>query len=607
MRRISVLLGLLLSFWLPLRAQTGEHAHAPSAAGSGNPAAPAGPEPQDTLGARVDALFRQWDRPGSPGAAVAVIRDGEIVYSRGYGMANLEYDVPITPATIFHIASISKHFTAFAITLLAEEGKLSLDDDVRTHLPEVPDFGKAITIRQLIHHTSGLRDQWELLAMAGWRLDDVITREHILKMVSHQRALNFEPGEEYLYSNTGYTLLAVIVERVSGQSFREFTEERIFRPLGMTSTHFHDDHEMIVPGRAYSYAPRQGGGFRNSPLNYANVGATSLFTTVEDMAKWDRNFHEPQVGSAALLEQMQTRGVLNDGKEIEYAFALSIGEHRGLRTVGHSGADAGYRSYYVRFPDQRLSVVVLSNLSSFNPTHVALRVADIYLAGQFPGRRRSQAYVVPETDALRGHGAQRQPGERGSTSSMPTRPVRLSAQQLREKVGLYASPATDEFRRIELRGGKLMLMIRPNYELAPLSSTHFLVRESPNRVEMEFEPTDSGAGAPFRLLETVEGGEPVIYEPTVSLTPAQLADYTGTYYSEELGTTYEFVLREGRLVAQHRRHEDTRLSPTLRDRFLGDNWWLRRVEFTRDEQNRVTGFSLTGGRVRNLRFEKQTH
>ncbi|HEV2132611.1 MAG TPA: serine hydrolase domain-containing protein, partial [Longimicrobiaceae bacterium] len=432
MRRISILVSLLLSLCLPLHAQTGEHAHSQPAGGSGQPAAQ-GAEPQDTLAARVDALFRQWDRPGSPGAAVAVIRDGEIVYSRGYGMANLEYDVPITPTTIFHIASVSKHFTAFAIALLAEEGKLSLDDDIRTHLPEVPDFGRTLTIRHLIHHTSGLRDQWELLAMAGWRLDDVITREHILKMVSHQRALNFDPGEEYLYSNTGYTLMALLVERVSGQSFREFTEERIFRPLGMTSTHFHDDHEMIVPGRAYSYAPRPGGGFRNSPLNYANVGATSLFTTVEDLAKWDRNFYEPQVGSEALFAQMESRGVLNDGRQIEYAFALSIGEHHGLRTVGHSGADAGYRSYYVRFPEQRLSVVVLSNLSSFNPTRVALRVADIYLAGHFPDRRRSQAYAAPETDALRGHGAQRQPAGRGEAAAETPRTVQLNAQQLREK------------------------------------------------------------------------------------------------------------------------------------------------------------------------------
>ncbi|HZM99550.1 MAG TPA: serine hydrolase, partial [Pyrinomonadaceae bacterium] len=200
----------------------------------------------DPLTKKVDQLFATWDKPESPGAAIAVIKDGIVVYKRGYGSANLEYNVPITPQTVFHVASVSKQFTAFAIALLASQGKLSLDDDIRKHLPEVPDFGKKITVRHLIHHTSGLRDQWTLLGMAGWRLDDVITKEHIMKMVRYQRELNFDPGAENLYSNTGYTLLAVIVERVSGQSFREYTEANIFKPLGMTNTHFHDDHEEIV-------------------------------------------------------------------------------------------------------------------------------------------------------------------------------------------------------------------------------------------------------------------------------------------------------------------------------------------------------------------------
>lgn len=235
---------------------------------------------EDPLTKKVDQLFATWDKPESPGAAIAVIKDGVVVYKRGYGSANLEYNVPITPQTVFHVASVSKQFTAFAIALLAHQGKLSLDDDIRKHLPEVPDFGKKITIRHLIHHTSGLRDQWTLLGMAGWRLDDVITKEHILKMVRHQKELNFDPGAENLYSNTGYTLLAVIVERVSGQSFRDYTDANIFKPLGMTNTHFHDDHERIVKNRAYSYSPAgPGGGFKAAPLNYANVGATSLFTT----------------------------------------------------------------------------------------------------------------------------------------------------------------------------------------------------------------------------------------------------------------------------------------------------------------------------------------
>jgi CubicO group peptidase (beta-lactamase class C family) len=279
-----------------------------------------------SIAEEVDEIFSEWDRPDSPGCALAVVKGGEVVYKRGYGMANLEYDVPITPRTIFHVASVSKQFTDFAIAILTDEGRLSLDDEVRAHVPELPDFGEPITIRHLIHHTSGIRDQWELLVAAGWRMDDVITTDDVLELVGRQRELNFRPGSEYLYCNTGYTLMAVIVERVTGSSLREFCAERIFEPLGMLDTHFHDDHREIVRGRAYSYSPREEGGFQHSVLSYATVGATSLFTTVEDLARWDQNFYEAKVGGSAVVDLVQTPGVLNDGERLRYAFGLNIGE-----------------------------------------------------------------------------------------------------------------------------------------------------------------------------------------------------------------------------------------------------------------------------------------
>ena len=331
----------------------------------------------DSLTIKVDQLFTQWDRWDSPGAALAVVREGKVIYKRGYGCAQLEYNSPITPSTIFHVASVSKQFTAFSIAMLANQGKLSLDDDIHKYLSEVPDFGKTITIRHLIHHISGLRDQWELLAQAGWRLDDIITKEHILKMVRHQKDLNFDPGEEYLYCNTGYTLLAEIVSRVTGQSFREWTEANIFKPLGMSNTHFHDDHEMIVKNRAYSYRPLEGGGFKKSVLSYANVGATSLFTTVEDLARWTQNFEDARVGGKKVVDQMVSQGVLNSGREISYAFALSVGKHKGLRMIGHSGGDAGFRSYLMIFPEHKVGIAILSYLISFNKSRIARQVADI--------------------------------------------------------------------------------------------------------------------------------------------------------------------------------------------------------------------------------------
>lgn len=337
-----------------------------------------------TPAGQVDQLFAVWDRAGSPGASIGIMQDGEIVFAKGYGEAQLEYGVPITSETVFHVASVSKQFTAFGAILLADRGLLSLDDDIRTYLPEIHDFGPTITIRHLIHHTSGLRDQWDLLSMAGWRLDDVITRNQIMRILERQRELNFDPGEEHLYCNSGYTLLAEIVSRVSGKPFPQFMREEVFEPLGMSHTHFHDDHEVVVPNRAYSYGTAPDGGFRTIVLSYANVGATSLFTTVGDALQWMENLDQGTVGGSRVLEQMHERGVLNNGDTLSYAAGLSIGTYRGLRLIGHSGGDAGFRSYIGRLPDQGLAIAIFSNLGSFDPAGMASRVADVYLEGQFP-------------------------------------------------------------------------------------------------------------------------------------------------------------------------------------------------------------------------------
>lgn len=332
---------------------------------------------------RVDQLFAQFDKPGSPGAAVAVVRNGEIVYKHGYGFANLEYDIPIGPATVFHVASVSKQFTAMSILLLEQQGKLSIDDDIHKYLPEMADFGAKITLRHLLNHTSGIRDHWDLVRMAGWRMDDVITQRQLLSMLFHQKELNFAPGSEHLYCNSGFTLLAEIVRRVSGRALPDFARDAIFQPLGMTHTHFHIDHEMVVKNRAYSYQP-DGREFKLAALNYANVGATSLFTTVEDLAQWAHNFELPRVGDAALIARMETPGLLNSGKKLDYACGIVVSEFRGLRMVQHSGGDAGYRSQITMFPDEKFSVVVLSNLATAQPGQLALKVAGIYLADRFP-------------------------------------------------------------------------------------------------------------------------------------------------------------------------------------------------------------------------------
>lgn len=530
----------------------------------------------------VDMFFNRVIKADSSGASLAVIKDGSIIYKHGYGKANLEYDIPIIPSTIFHVASVSKQFTAFAIAMLADQGKLSLDDDIHKYLPEIPDFGKTITIRHLIHHTSGLRDQWELLAMSGCRLDDVITQEHIMKIVRHQKELNFAPGEEHLYCNTGYTLLAEIVARVSGKSFPEYTATNIFKPLGMTNTHFHDDHEMIVKNMAYSYAPKGDSGFKKSVLSYANVGATSLFTTVEDLAKWMQNLDDGRVGGAAVIKQMHQRGVLNNGKELDYAFGLSIGEYRGLRKVDHGGADAGYRSYVVRFPDQKFAIAILSNLGSFNPGGIAMQIADVYLSDQ----------LAPE---------------KPKTEITELKAVKVDPALYDAYVGKYQlQPAL--VINITKEDNRLMLQVtgQSKDELFPESETTFFLSDSNvSGLKLSFQRDETGK---INQLMIHQGGQDIPAKRIESdvPVPSQFEEFIGDYYSDELGTIYTIVIQDSQLAAQHRRNEDIRLTAVAADQFAGDKWWFGNVSFIRDENHKVAGFRLTGGRVRNLRFDKQT-
>lgn len=299
---------------------------------------------------RIDALFAPWDNTRSPGCALGVSRNGNLEYARGYGMSNLEYDIPITSDSIFHIGSISKEFTAFAIALLASDGKLSLDDDVRRYVPEVPDYGKRITIRHLLTHTSGLRDAWDLIDLAA--VVSITKDEDVLSMVARQKSPDSEPGAEYLYNNAGYVLLAAIVKRVSGRSFPAFAKARILEPLGMHDTRVLDDHTMLVRRRTSAYRPRPGGGWRISLPVLDAVGPDGVATTVGDLLKFEENFVNARVGGRGLVSEMQTLGRLNDGLTVGYGFGIEVGTYRGMRTFGHGGTASGYIANVVRFPDQ---------------------------------------------------------------------------------------------------------------------------------------------------------------------------------------------------------------------------------------------------------------
>ena len=339
------------------------------------------PVAQAPVAELVDPVFAEFDSTTSPGCSVGVFRDGEIAYARGYGMADLEHGVPIEPRSIFRIASTSKQFTAATVVLLHLRGDLSLDDDIRKWLPEMRDYGQPITIRHLIHHTSGIRDYLTLMSLAGKGGADFYTDAEVLAAIARQRELNFEPGSRFLYSNSGYFLLGQIVARTTGKSLRVAARELIFEPLGMRNTHFHDDHTELVRHRAEGYA-RAEGGYRISRTTLEMIGDGGVFTCIDDLLAWDRNFYEPKVGGEEFLELMHATGTLTSGEALDYAAGLRVSTYRGLPTVSHGGAFVGYRAEMLRFPKQRLTIACLANVSAADPATLCRRVADALLAGQ---------------------------------------------------------------------------------------------------------------------------------------------------------------------------------------------------------------------------------
>jgi CubicO group peptidase (beta-lactamase class C family) len=401
----------------------------------------------------VDQVFARW-KQGTPGCAVGVGVGGASVLQKAYGMADLEHDVRNMPDTIFEAGSVAKQFTAAAVLLLSKEGKLSLDDPVRKYIPELPEYGSALLIRHMLNHTSGLRDWGDVAAIAGWaRTTRVHTHAHVLDIVSRQRSLNFTPGSQYSYSNSGYNLAAIIVSRVSGKTFAEFSQERLFKPLGMTHTSWRDDFTRIVRNRAIAYSEGRDGQFQMD-MPFENVhGNGGLLTTVGDLLKWNENFVSPKVGDLAFVREQQETGRFNDGRPQQYALGLVIGQYRGLRNVSHSGATAGYRAYLVRYPDQHVSVAVLCNVSSGTATQYAQAVADMYLGSAL--KAGPQAPAAP------------QPGPKDSFH--PT------AKELGAFAGTYSSDEAETTFVAAMDGETLVLKRRPDtvLKLRPTTTDTF--------------------------------------------------------------------------------------------------------------------------------------
>ena len=558
---------------------------------------------QDKTPPAVDELFADYTKAGSPGCALAVYRDGKIILTKGYGLANIEEHVSITPQSVFDIGSTSKQFTATSILLLEKRGKLSVSDDVRKYIPELPDYGQKITILNLLNHTSGLRDYLTLMDLAGINIDSVTTDDDALQIITRQKALNFTPGSEFLYSNTGFFLLSVIVKRVSAKSLHEFAAENIFNPLGMVHTQYRDDHTALISGRALAYDPKENkNGYTLNVSYFEQTGDGAVHTSVEDLQKWDENFYSGQIGGKGFLAEIQEQGKLNSGKVLDYAKGLSINDYRGLHTVSHGGSWGGYRAELLRFPEQHFSVACLCNRGDANPSKKAHDVADIYLASLLKPAEKAAA---PGTASAAG-------------------PV-LSDAQLQALTGTYRDPAKGTVFRISTRNHRLAAEILDSpraqnrigqrMELRARSATEFVPASLPVDIkQLIFEPGSNDAPKKMRITgEDVFNAE---YEAIADYAPgtAELGAYAGDYASDELGVTFRLAMVEGKLKlvamldpAGFKRSggiPPNELRPAFVDEFevSGTPVTLR---FTRSAEHSVTGFTLEAGRTKGMIFTRR--
>lgn len=526
-----------------------------------------------TTAERVDQIFQRWSG-NTPGCAVGVAQQGKTVYTQGYGLANLEYGVRIKPDTVFESGSVAKQFTAGAVALLVQDGKLSLDDPLRKYVPEVPDFGTPILIRHLLTHTSGLRSQWPLLTLMGRPPGRAVhTVPEILEMVGFQRALNFRPGDEFLYNNTAFTLLTVLVERVAGKPFAEFSQERLFKPLGMTKTQWRDDFTKIVPGRATAYRMAGNGEFRTN-LSITNViGNGGLLTTVGDMLLWNENLDNPRVGGRAWAELLQTPARLNDGTELDYALGLYVQRYRGVREISHGGSTAGYQTFLARFPDERLSVAVLCNTTGTSPGGYAHQVAELFLGDK-----------VKAMPAVTG--------------------IQVPADVLSKVAGVYRDRSTDALARIAWDKDRKILSAG-GQALTPTAPGVLSSADGSRTLTLDVGGTrPDWPGAVVAIADKVGNARPRTWhaEAPFAPTPAELQAFTGTFVSDELSVTYAVLLDGDRLVVRFRPAQRVSLTPAFTDGFEGDGQTFR---FTRDAGGRVDGFNVFAGRVRHVRFSRQ--
>ncbi len=533
-----------------------------------------------TAAGKVDELLAKYNNSDAPGIAVAIEKDGSVVYKKGFGIANLEYRIPITPASVFHIASVSKQFTVFSILLLEKEGKLSLDDDIRKYVPELPDYGYKITLRNLANHTSGIREVYDLCNLIGANYNDLITNSQAFKLIISQRSLNFIPGTEYEYCNSGYILLAKIVERVSGKSFAEFTSERIFKPLKMNNSFFLDDPEKIIKNKVYSYY-ESGSSFKKSLMNFSLVGSTGLNTNVEDLSLWAMNFERPVIGDSSIFNKMKEKSKLNNGEIISYALGQEVKEYKGLNVIFHGGGDAGYRSYLLRIPKYKFSVIILGNGQSFNPLDVAYNIVDYYLEG------KEDKHAITQTNKPE---------------------PEMNKETLHSFTGDYETMRGLIFT-ITSKENNLYLQINGDSEkilLPSIAANEFLFPNFPHS-KITFSKANNGQEVnqlKWHLSDFVFPGKRIILK-TFDKSQINLSGFAGKYYSSELQTEYNFLVKDSNLIATHNRNEDIKMHELQPDVFISNQGYFRKVEFIRNEQSLIIGCKISATGINEINFEKK--
>jgi CubicO group peptidase (beta-lactamase class C family) len=521
----------------------------------------------------IDTLFREWDDPGSPGCSLGILRRGKVLYSRGYGMASLEHDVPISQKTVFDLGSTSKQFVAFCIALLENRGKISAEDDAARYLPELGKYAGKIRIKHLLHHTSGIRDYLALMELAGMRYENEYPDEQIFNLIKMQRDLNFIPGGEFLYSNSGYLLLGEIIKRVSGLSLREFADKNIFSPLGMKNTHFHDDYSVIVRNKATGYSA-SANGFKTDISLFDVVGDGGINTNVTDLAKWDANFYVNRLGGGQdLIKKIITPGRLNDGRELAYSYGLFLSEYRGQRVVSHGGAWVGYRSEMMRFPDKGLTIVCLSNLVQVKPTHISKRIADICLEGELAGR------------------------------PTPARPCAAGGRGVKGRSlspGLYLDGRNEAFIELESAGGKYVLRDdESRYELYCVGDGRYAVAGGLRELLVLADVH----GKARVMLKKLNSG-PVEYRkaPRPQVPASRAAKLSGRYYTEELGTEYVLRNKGVRLFLERPGAEPEELH-WITERILAGKY----ISLTFPKVPAARSFLLDYCRIKGIVFKKSHH